>query len=183
MDLSRAIAEKNGDSVSMASDDATAADILLEAGRWDAARGRYKRAHDLVAASGVAPGVKEDDLLASHHDAARLAIAANDLAAARREAAAYFSGATARKDDVRIRQAHLLNGLVALAEKQFDRCLSELAQADQEDPSVWYAMARAEAGKGNMARANELTLRAANMNILPTLPYVLTRAAIAGATR
>ena len=138
-------------------------------------------AHDLIAASGVAPGVKEDDLLASRYDAARLALAGHDLATARREAAAYFSAATARKDDVRIRQAHGLNGVVA--EKQFDRCLSELAQADQEDPSVWYAMARAEVGKGNMARANELTLRAANMNILPTLPYVFTRAAIAAATR
>jgi predicted Zn-dependent protease len=79
-----------------------------------------------------------------------------------------------------VRQAHVLNGAVALEEKQFDRSLSELAQADQEDPAVWYAMARAQVGKGDTAKAGYLAARAVHMN---TLPYVFTRAAISGATQ
>ena len=183
METIRAMDQKAGDTLDMAADDVTAADISLEAGRLDVARDRYERAHDLVRASGLAKAVKDDDLLGMRYDRARLALARQDLVTARSEADAYLSGATERKNDARIRQAHLLNGLVALAEKQFDRSLSELALADQEDPAVWYAMARAEAGKGNMARAAELTMRAANMNILPTFSYVFTRAAIAAATR
>jgi tetratricopeptide (TPR) repeat protein len=183
MDRSRELARAMADTASMSADDVAAADILLEAGRVEAARDRYRGAHDLLAASGLAAAVKDDDALAASYDAARVALARHDLAGARKLAAAYHDGAAARKNDVRVRQAHALNGLIALAGKEFDRSLSELALADQEDPSIWYAMARAEAGRGNAVRASELSMRAAHMNVLPSLSYVFTRASIAAATR
>ena len=65
---------------------------------------------------------------------------------------------------------------MALEEKQFDRSLAELAQADQQDPTVRYAMAAAWRGKGDPAKADELAAQAVTMYILPTLPYVLIRA-------
>jgi tetratricopeptide (TPR) repeat protein len=183
IDRSLALARAAGDTANMSADDVAAADILLAAGRVDAASGRYRRAHMLVASSVLAKAIKADDELALHYDAARVSLARHDLAAAHVEAAAYSSGATAAQNDVRMRQAQLLNGLLALEEKQPDHALADLAGADQEEPAVLYATSRAYAAKGDRAKAKELSDRAVHLNILPTLSYVLTRASIAGATR
>jgi len=183
MDRSRRLAAAIGDTASMSADDVAAADILLAAGRAEAARDRYRQAHALMASSSLAADVKQDDEVARHYDVARVALARHDVAAARAEAAAYASGAAARKNDARIRQSRELNGLVALEEKQFDASLRELARADQENPAVWYAMARAYAGKGDSVKAKQLSEQAVHLNVLPTFPYVFTRAVIAGATR
>jgi tetratricopeptide (TPR) repeat protein len=182
MERSLAIARATSDTANMVADKIVMADILLEAGRLDAARDTYNQAHQLAAASTLPIAVKQDDDLAWHYNMARVALAQHDLGAARAEAAAYLSGAAARKNDARVRQAHELNGLIALHDKHYEESLTELAMADQESPAVWYAMARAHAGKGDVAKAKEMSDAAVRMNILPTFPYVFTRAAIAGAT-
>ena len=183
MERSRAFAAAIGDTANMSADDIAVGDILLAAGNVEAARDRYRQAHALVAASSLPVDVKEDDELARRYDLARVALAKHDLVAARADAAAYTAGAATRKNDARIRQSHELNGLLALGEKQFAASLRELAQADQESPAVWYAMARAYAGTGDAAKANKLSAQAAHANVLPTFAYVFTRAEIAAATR
>lgn len=183
MERRHAIARAAGDTVNMAADGVLIADILLEAGRVDAARARYAQAHVLLAASSVDADVKRDDALAWHYDLARTHIAARDLKSARTEAVAYATDAAARHNDVRIRQSHELNALVALADKRFDESLAELAMADQQNPAVWSARARAYAGLGDTARSQESIERATHMNILPTFAYVFSRASLAAATR
>ena len=183
MERSYALAGASGDTVSMAADGIATADILLEAKRVDAAHDRYRQAHDLVAGSTLSAEVRADDALARHYDLARVGLAQHDPKTAIAEATTYMIGATARKNDVRVRQAHELNGLVALHDLKFSESLAELSQADQENPAVVYAMASAYAGKGDTAKAKELSERAVHMNILPTLPYVFTRAAVAASNR
>ena len=182
MERSRDIALAANDVAGVAADESTIGDIFLEAGRIDDASARYARAHDAIARSTMAPELKDDDALAAHYDRARVALARHQLTPARAEAAAYATGATKRKNDARIRQSHELNGLAALEAKDFDTALSELAKADQENPAVWYAISRAEAGKGNAAKATLLATQALHLNILPTFPYAFTRAAIGSAT-
>ena len=164
------------DTASMGADAVAIADILLDLGRVDAARDRYQQAHDLVAMSGLSADTRQNNDLAWHANMARVALAEHRVAMARTEVAAFLRGAETRHNDARMRQAHGLNGLVALEEKQFDRSLAELAQADQQDPTVRYAMAAAWRGKGDPAKADELAAQAVTMYILPTLPYVLIRA-------
>jgi tetratricopeptide (TPR) repeat protein len=182
MERRRGIAAAIGDVTNMSADDVNIADILLEAGRVDDARTRYRQAHDLVATSNLPTDVKQDDALARDYDMGRVELAMHDVPGARADASAYASGAATRRNDVRLRQSHELNGLVALEAKRFDESLSELAQADQQNPAVWYAMARAHAQKGDAAKARELSEQAVRMNILPTFPYVFTRAALAVST-
>jgi tetratricopeptide (TPR) repeat protein len=110
-------------------------------------------------------------------------LARRDLSAARVEAAAYMQGATDRHNDARVREAHQLDGLIALADHKYEECLSALAQADQSDPAVWYAMARAYDGLGDHTKAKALTDRAIHLNDLPSFSYAFTRAAAGGATR
>ena len=183
MERRLALSSAIGDTVNMAGDGVLIADILLEAGRIDVARERWMRAHEVLATSSVNAEVKQDDALAWHYDAARTALAKGDLESARVEAASYATGATARHNDARIRQAHELNGLVALAAQRFTDSLAEFALADQQNPAVGAAKARAYAGLGDSAKAQELAEQARDMNILPTLPYVFTRASLAAATR
>ncbi len=176
MDRSYGIARALGDTASMSADLVAAADILLDAGRVDAAQARYQLARDLVAASSLSADVRQDNDLAAHYNAARVAIAAHDSVKARMEATIYLTGAEARGNDVRVRQAHELNGLLFLEQKRFDGSLHELGQADQQNPAVLDAMARAYRGKGDIARADDLASRALNMYTLPALPYAFLRA-------
>ncbi len=177
------LAGAEGDTINISGDFYEIGDILLEAGRLDMALVHYRRARDLLAASSVPVDLKLDNDLAWHCTAGRLAIARHSIDAARGEAEACQSAAASRHNDARLRQAHELNGLVAIESRSFDAGLSELAQADQQSPAVILAMAKAYAGKGDMARSLQLSSEAAHMNILPTLPYVFTRRALAAASR
>ncbi len=178
-----AIARAIGDTVNMSGDGVIIADILLEAGRTVEARTQFAEAHTLLATSSASADQKRDDALGARYDAARVALATGNLALARTEASAYLTGATERRNDARVRQAHELNGIVSLASKQYDESLTELALADQQNPAVLYAKARAYAGQGAAAKAKELTAQAQHMNILPTFSYVFTRASLAASTR
>lgn len=177
-----ALAAAAGDTATMAADLVTMGDILLEAGRVAPAGQRYGEAHDLVARSGLAAAVKEDDTLARHYDLARVALARHDLPTARRESAAYMEGARARRNDVRIRQAHELEGLMALHDREYDASLAAFALGNQDDPAIRYAMAQAWRGKGDVAKARRLEEQAVGAYILPTLAYASIRARAKAAT-
>jgi tetratricopeptide (TPR) repeat protein len=165
-----------GDTVAMASDAVSMGDILLEADQVDAAMKRYQQALDLQLKSGLPDEVKEDAQLAHRYNAGRVALKKNNLAKARSEARAYLEGATAKKNDTRIRQAHALAGMIALREKKYDEAIKELGQANQQDPYVIYVVALAQQGKGDQTEASRTFKRAAEMYVLPTLNYVFIRA-------
>lgn len=177
MDRARMIATAAGDTANLAADDITVGDILLDARRAPEARERYRRGHALLAGSGATADVKADDALGRHYDLARLALAAHDLPSAKSEASACLRGAVDRKNDVRIRQAHYLDALVAITDGHFDAAILDLALADQENPAVWQTRGRAFEAKGDVAKARESYDHARSMNILPTFEYVFARSA------
>jgi len=167
----------NGDSGNMSIDEQTTGDILLAAGRAPDATRKYAHALALVVNSSTASAdVKDRTRLNSHYNRARVALATNDRAMARTEAATYLSGTEASHNDLLIAQAHELNGLVALADRQFDTALAELAKASQQNPAVFYDMALAYKGKGDAANAKTFAARCADMDVLPSVPYMLVRA-------
>jgi tetratricopeptide (TPR) repeat protein len=160
----------------MAGDADSMGNILMDAGRPDDARKRYEQALNLVEGSSLSADVKGDAKLADHYNLARVALNKKDVATAKTEAAAYLSGADARHNAFRIRQAHELAGMIALQEKNFDQAIAELAQGNQQDPYVLYKTALAYQGKGDATKAKQLARQAADMNTLPTLNYVFVRA-------
>ena len=176
MQASFDLARAAGDTVSMAADLVAMGDIMLGAERVDSARIRYRSAYDLVAASSLSADIREDNALAWHYNRARVALAGHDLATAKSEAAAYLAGAEARHNDVRIRQAHEMNGFIALHDRQSDQALAEFALGNPQSPEIQYAIAEAWRAKGDTARADRLAAEAVNQYILPTLPYMLIRA-------
>jgi len=163
------------DTANMSVDAVALGDVLLDAGKPDAARAKYSQALDLVTTSSQSADVKADARLADRYNQARVALAKHDRATAESDAADYASGARARYDAFRISQAHELAGLIALDAQKFGLAAAELGQANQQNPYVLYALARAHRGAGDAAKARTFASAAANANTLQTLPYAFVR--------
>jgi tetratricopeptide (TPR) repeat protein len=175
MEKQYALDSKIADPAQMAQDLDGIGIVLVETGKPDQAQKRFQQSLDIQTKSNLSPEAKEDANLAHHYHLGRVALAKNDLATAKSEAAEYLKGAEEKENSFRIRQAHELAGTIATKEKNFDQAISELEKASQQDPYVVYQTAMAYAGKGDQAKAKETYKRAAEMYILPTINYALIR--------
>ena len=166
---------KLADSANMSADAQLIGNILLDAGRTDQAGKKFWQALDLVEKSALSDDLKLDTRLADHYNRGRVALAKGDVATAKSEAKAYADGAAARQNKFRVRQAHELEGQIALAEKRYDDAITHFGQANQQDPQVVYWTALAYQWKGDGAKAKELAAQAANANVLPLATYAFVR--------
>lgn len=70
-----------------------------------------------------------------------------------------------------------LTGRIALAEKDYDKAIAELQQANPQDPQNLYRLSQAYQAKGDAAKAREFCTKAAEFNSLPQLNYAFVRMA------
>jgi len=171
------VAKQGGDVPAMVQDATLIGDVQLEAGRPAQALAQYQQALQMMDASGLSNELKTDARIEHHAQLARVAVKRGDLATAKREAQAYADSASHGTHPDRVREGHELAGLVALPSRDFDGALAHLAQANQQDPYVLYAVARASEGKGDRAKARDMYARVATFNELPTLRYAAVRRA------
>ena len=170
-----ALGQKNNDSAAMAGDLQLKGNILLEMGRFDEARKAYEQALKTTADSSLSQQNKDNAALFHHYNLARVAIAKKDLATAKTETDTFRKGAEAAKNANQLKQAHELAGRIALEEKSYDTALSELAQANQQNPDVLYHLGLSYQGKGDAAKAKDNFTKAAKFNSLPALNYAFVR--------
>ncbi|MGH7498460.1 MAG: tetratricopeptide repeat protein [Gemmatimonadales bacterium] len=163
------------DTANMSGDALLIGNILLDAGKTDEAAKKFWQSSDLIEKSSLSAEVKADNQLAGHYNKARVALAKGDVATAKAESAAYSSGAEERHNNFRIRQAHELAGTIALKEKNYDTAITELGQANQQNPQVVYYTALAYRGKGDGVKAKEYATKAADANVLPLIAYAFVR--------
>ena len=138
--------------------------ILLEAGRADEAAAKYAEALKLAEEAKTPEEVKEAARRQDLFDAAMVALAKSDLAAARRKAQEYAAAVAGPKVPFEVRQSHELLGRLALQENDAARAAAELAQANQQDPRVQFYLAQALRAKGDAAAAREAARQAAEHN-------------------
>lgn len=170
-----AVAEKINDAAAMSADLVAMGDVLLEAGKPEQARKRYVKALELQERSDLSAEVKEDARLVHEYNLGRVALRSNDVAAAKKHAEAFMKGASAKKNDAEIKQAHELSGSIALQEKKFDQAIVELGQGNQQDPYTIYQLGVAHQGKGDETKAAAYFEQAAMQHTLPTLNYAFVR--------
>jgi tetratricopeptide (TPR) repeat protein len=182
LDEQYALGQKTNDVGAMAFDLATRGQILLEMGKPDQARAEFERGLALIEGSSLSPEIKANARLVSHYNLTRVALAKNDFAAAEREAAEYRKGVESSKNPAQARNAHELDGIVALAEKKYDEAIAQLQQANPQNPYNLYRLCQAYRGKGDAAKAGEYCDRAARTNTLPqmNLAFVRSRAKTGG---
>lgn len=170
-----ALGEKSNDVPAMAGDLQLKGNILLEMGKPDDAKQAYDQALKTTTDSSLSKEVKDNAARFHHYNLARVAIAKKDLATAKTETEAFRTAAEAGKNANQLKQAHELAGRIAMEEKNYDVAITELGQANQQNPDVLYLLGHAYHGKGDSAKAKENFTKAAKFNSLPQLNYAFVR--------
>jgi len=172
-----AIDQAEGDLASLAGVQNQMGNVLLDAGRIEAASAKYDEQIATIDKADVPAQVKEAAHRQALFDEAQVALARKDLAGAKAKAAAYAAAVGAGKRPFEVRQSHELAGRIALAEKSYAQAVTELRQANDQDPRVLYLTALALQGAGDAAKAKVVGAQAADFNALSaTYGYVRGKA-------
>jgi tetratricopeptide (TPR) repeat protein len=175
IDREYAVAEKKNDVPSMAADLQAKGNIAAEMQKYDLAGQQFDRSLQMIQTSGLSQGIKDNATLQHHFNMAALAIGRKDYEAAKGHAEEFRAGAEASKNPAQLKQAHELAGRIALAEKDYDKAIAELQQANQQNPRNLYRLGQAYQGKGENMKAHEFYVQAAGFNSLPQLNYSFVR--------
>ena len=169
------LAEKSNDVGAMAFDRALKGNILLDSGKPDQARKEFESGVKLVQDSNLSQEIKDNAMLVLHFNLARVALARKDLATARKEAEAFRLGASSSRNPLQAKQVHEIDGMIAMAEKDYDKAVAEFQQANPQNPQNLYRLCQAYLGKGDATKAAESCKQAAEFNSLPNFNYALIR--------
>ena len=175
VDKQYALGEKTGDVAAMTGDLQTRGTILVEMGKYDEAKDQFERALKMTQDSGLSQEIKDNAKLFQHYNLATVALGKKDYATAKAEAEEFRKGAEASKNPAQVRQSHQIAGMIALAEKDYDKAVAELGQTGQQNPQNLYRLCLAYQGKGDAAKAKEFCAKAAGFNSLPQLNYAFVR--------
>jgi tetratricopeptide (TPR) repeat protein len=176
MDKEYAVAEKKQDAANMAADLQAEGNILMQMKKYDAAMKEFDRSLKIVQDSNLSQELKNNATGLHHFNAAGVAIAKGDLAAAKGHLEEFRKVTEESKNPAQVKQAHELAGRIALAEKKYDKAVEELQQANQQNAMNLYRLSEAYRGQGDVAKAGEYAKKAAEFNSLPALPYAFIRA-------
>lgn len=171
-----AVAEKKNDVAAMAADLQAKGNILAEALKYDEAKRQFDRSLQLIQGSTLSQEIKDNAALLHQFNLTALAIGKKDYASAKTQADDFRQKVEASKNPAQVRQFHELAGRIALAEKDHDKAIAELAQSNLQDPRNLYRLGQAYQAKGDNAKSQEFITKAAQFNSLPALPYAFIRA-------
>jgi tetratricopeptide (TPR) repeat protein len=179
VDKQYTLGEKTNDVPAMTGDLQLKGNIMLETGKPDEARALYERLVKMTGASSLSQEIKDNTRLFHHYNLTRVALAKKELATAKTEAAAFRKGTESLKNPFQTKQAHELLGMIALEAKDYDAAVTELLQANQQNPYDLYRLCQAYQGKGDVGKAKDSCTKAANFNSLPqlNLAFIRTKAA------
>ena len=179
VDKQYALGEKTNDVPAMTGDLQLKGNIMLEMGKPDDAKALFERLVTMTDASTMSQEIKDNAKLFHHYNLTRVALAKKDLTTAKTEAEAFRKGTESLKNPFQTKQSHELLGMIALEAKDFDGAITELLQANQQNPYDLYRLCLAYQGKGDAGKAKESCAKAANFNSLPqlNLAFIRTKAA------
>lgn len=175
VDRQYALGEKTSDVPGMTGDLQLKGNIMLEMGKYDDAKASFERLLKMTIDSSLSQQIKDNTALFHHYNLARVALGKKDLATAKAEAEAFRKGTEAKNNPLQTKQAHQLAGMIAFEEKDYDKAVSELQQANQQNPYDLYRLCQAYQGKGDASKAKEFCRKAANFNSLPAINYAFVR--------
>jgi tetratricopeptide (TPR) repeat protein len=175
VDKQYALGEKIGDVAAMTGDLQLKGNILVEMGRYDEAKAEFDRLLSMTEGSTLSQEIKENARRFHHYNLVTVALGKKDYAAAKAEAEEFRKGAEASRNPNQLKLAHELAGMIALAEKDSDKAIAELQQANQQNPQNLYRLSQAYRAKGDNAKAKEFSTKAAAFNSLPQLNYAFVR--------
>jgi tetratricopeptide (TPR) repeat protein len=168
-------AEAGEDTPAMAADLGLIGLVLLEQDKPDEALEYYERSIGIMRESGLSQEVIDAAELGHFYAVARVAVERGDFETAKSNADQHRTRTEAMENPTQIRQSHEIAGIIALAEGEFDTAISELEQANQQNPYNLYRIALAYHGKGDTEQAKAWCERTATFNALNNLNYAFIR--------
>jgi tetratricopeptide (TPR) repeat protein len=175
MDKEYAVAEKNNDVVSMAADLQAKGNIYAATPNPSAATQQFDRSLKIMEDSSVSQEIKNNANLLHEFNMAVIALDKKDYSGAKTHIETYRKGAEAAKNSFQMRQAHELAGRIALGQKDYDTAITELGQANLQDPRNLYRLSQAYQAKGDHEKAKDYLKQVAEFNSLPALNYAFIR--------
>jgi tetratricopeptide (TPR) repeat protein len=170
-----AIAQQNNDIPAMANDLVAMGNILLQNNEYESATEKYREAVMMMVESGLADEVIQNTKRNYLYNIARVAAKEGKVKLAKARASEYKKQAVALENPFQIRLAHELDGIIALAEKNYKKAIKELEKSNLQDPCNIYRMAQAYQGKGQATKAQEYCKKAAEYNPLNNLNFACVR--------
>ncbi len=159
----------------MAADLQAKGNIVEQTTNLDQAKQAFDQSLQLIETSNLSQEIKDNAKLAHHYNLAGIYIAKKDYASAKRETEEFRQGIAGAKNPAQLKQAHELDGRIALAEKDYDKAIAELLQANQQDPRNLFLLGLAYQAKGDDTKAKELYTKTADFYSLPQLNYAFVR--------
>jgi tetratricopeptide (TPR) repeat protein len=171
----------SGDTLAMVGDWVLMGTLALEQGDPDAAAREFASARELVERAATIPQAnRANQRRFQKFLQGRVALARNDVDGAKKWSDDFAAEANASGSAGQKLLVHELAGQVALAQKDYDRAIAELALANQQDPYNLYRLSLAYAGAGKAQKAKEYAARARGDNTLTSLNYAFVRRALNG---
>jgi tetratricopeptide (TPR) repeat protein len=176
------IAAATGDTLSMVGDKVALGTIALEQNDAEGAERAFAEARALVEGAVTVPAAnKANQARFQQFLSGRVALARNDVDGAKKWSDTFAAGANASGSQGQKLLVHELEGQVALAQKEYDRAIAELSQANLQDPYNLYRLSLAYAGAGKAAKAREYAEKARKDNTLNSLNYAFVLRQLGGA--
>ena len=167
--------EAISDAAAMSGNLTTMGNILLEMGRQNEAMSKFDSALQHIEESDLSEQVKENARRFYLFNSARVAMKNKEFDTAKTKCEEFTSQVQAINNPNQIRLAHQLSGMIALEEKDYDKAIEELAQANQQNPYNLYRMAIAYQNKNDAENTKLFCEKAAHFNGLNNLNYAFIR--------
>ena len=160
------IARQKDDFGALANDLNFTGDILLVAGRTDEAEEAFRECVQTSNRSDATDDAKAAVHRNEIYDLARVTLARNGLEEAESLAGQYREQVNAHQIPFELRRSHALDGMVAFEQGDYGRAIAELEQANQQNPRVLFALAKALRANGDTEAAVAMLEQVAHFNQL-----------------
>jgi len=148
---------------------------LLEMGKPGEAQVLFDSAQTVMGASDLSDDIKANNRRFCLYCGGRAALVKGDLEAARRLAGDYRDAVEALQNRFQVFLAYELDGRIALADGDYDGAITNLEQANLQNPYVYYLLGMAHEGKGETEQARQLYRRVAAFNQVNSLNLAFIR--------
>lgn len=170
-----AIASKLNDVAPVVQNVLAIATLQTEYGKFDEALENFDRAVTLMNGSDLSAATKAQTERAAIYGQAHVAVLKGELSYAKALSESHAAKSKAAGTVNAMRAIHELDGLIALAEKQYEKAAAELEQSSLQQANNLYRLALAYEGIGNRAKALAKAAEAANINTLLNVNDVIYR--------
>jgi tetratricopeptide (TPR) repeat protein len=170
-----ALAASISDTVAIVQNQFLKASVLLEFGKLDDSRDKLILANKIIDSANFSDDLRNNFQRRYLYNLTRLMVEKSQINQAKKYAGELSEVLKKNDNPILMTYNHSLSGIIALAEKDYDRAITKLNQSNLEDPYNQYRLAMAYQAKGEKESAIEKYEEVLKYNGLVGIVYVIIR--------